>query len=196
MQVSDHKKIRKVILNNAFTQASCSWSRCNGLSQHAKSALTYRNRREQTRKFKLGVDKLMNRYPFRDTTLRNALTCLAAISLTACGTATFTKTGSDAQIETLRSFQLSFIDEFGETGKVFDSAAFDAKVNQGNMIFEKAIADEKFSARRPMLEDLAEVFKADANHIRSMASRGKMTAAVAGEMIRHVNMIYDHTLGR
>ncbi len=138
----------------------------------------------------------MNRYPFKDRTLRNGLICLAAISLTACETATFTKTGSDAQIERLRSFQLSFIDEFGETGKVFDSAAFDAKVNEGNMIFEETIANEKFSTRRPVLEDLSEVFKADANHIRSRASRGKMTAAVASEMIRDVNIIYDHALGR
>jgi len=128
--------------------------------------------------------------------VRNVFLCAAAIVITSCGTATFTKTGSDATIESLRSFHLAFIDEFAVPKKRFNSAVFDAKVNEGNAKFQKAIANEQFTARRPVLIDLKAQFDADAAHIRSKASRGKITPALATEMKKDVNKIYDHALGR
>ncbi|PYK13888.1 MAG: hypothetical protein DME65_00485 [Verrucomicrobia bacterium] len=119
----------------------------------------------------------------------------AAIAMMSCGTATFTKSGSDAQIESLRNFELAFIDEFAVPGKHFNAAVFQARVNQGNMKFQQAIADEKFTARRPVLIDLKGQFDADAAHLRSKASRGKVTPALASEMKKDVNKIYDHALG-
>jgi len=128
--------------------------------------------------------------------VRNFFLCATAIVVTSCGTATFTKTGSDEQIESLRSFHLAFINEFDVPKKRFNSAAFDAKVNEGNAKFQKAIANEQFTARRPVLIDLKAQFDADAAHIRSKASRGKITPALATEMKKDVNKIYDHALGR
>jgi hypothetical protein len=119
-----------------------------------------------------------------------------AIAITSCGTATFTKTGSDAQIESLRNFELAFIDQFAVPGKRFNSAAFDAKVNEGNSKFQQAITNEKFTTRRPVLVDLKGQFDADATHLRSKASRGKVTPALASEMKKDVNKVYDHALGR
>jgi hypothetical protein len=55
--------------------------------------------------------------------------------MASCGTATFTKTESDATIESLRSFNLAFIDEFAVPGKKFNATAFNAKVNEGNAKF-------------------------------------------------------------
>ena len=127
---------------------------------------------------------------------RNVFLCAAAIFIASCGTATFTKTGSDATIENLRSFHLAFIDEFAVPGKKFNAAAFNAKVNEGNAKFQQAIADEKFTARRPVLVDLKAQFDADAAHLKSKASRGKITPALASEMKKDVNKIYDHALGR
>ena len=100
------------------------------------------------------------------------------------------------QIESLRSFHLAFIDEFAVPKKRFNSAAFDAKVNEGNAKFQQTIANEKFTARRPVLIDLKSQFDADAAHLRSKASRGKITPALATEMKKDVNKIYDHALGR
>jgi hypothetical protein len=128
--------------------------------------------------------------------VRNLFLCAAAIVITSCGTATFTKTGSDAAIESLRNFELAFIDEFAVPRKRFNAAAFDAKVNEGNSMFQQAIANEKFTARRPVLIDLKSQFDADAAHLRSKASRGKITPALATEMKKDVNKIYDHALGR
>ena len=128
--------------------------------------------------------------------VRNLFLCATAIVITSCGTATFTKTGSDAQIESLRSFHLAFINEFAVPKKRFNAAAFDAKVNEGNAKFQSAIANEQFTARRPVLIDLKAQFDADAAHIRSKASRGKITPALASEMKKDVNKIYDHALGR
>jgi len=71
---------------------------------------------------------------------RNVLLCAAAIFIASCGTATFTKSGSDATIESLRSFHLAFIDEFAVPGKKFNATAFNAKVNEGNAKFQEAIA--------------------------------------------------------
>ena len=127
---------------------------------------------------------------------RNVFLCAAAILITSCGTATFTKTGSDATIESLRNFELALIDEFAVPGKKFNATAFNAKVNEGNAKFQQAIADEKFTARRPVLIDLKAQFDADAAHLRSKASRGKVTPALASEMKRDTNKIYDHALGR
>jgi hypothetical protein len=138
----------------------------------------------------------MNPNAAKNFIVRNAFLCAAAIAITSCGTATFSKTGSDARIESLRSFQLAFIDEFAVPGKRFNAAAFEAKVNEGNAKFQQAIAEEKFTARRPVLNDLAAQFKADAAHLRSKASRGKVTPALASEMKKDTNKIYDHALGR
>jgi hypothetical protein len=126
---------------------------------------------------------------------RNVFICAAAIFIASCGTATFTKTGSDATIESLRSFHPGFIDEFAVPGKKFNATAFNAKVNQGNAKFQQAIADEKFTARRPVLVDLKAQFDADAAHLKSKASHGKVTPALASEMKKDVNKIYDHALG-
>jgi hypothetical protein len=95
---------------------------------------------------------------------RNVFLCATAIFIASCGTATFTKTGSDATIKSLRSFHLAFIDEFAVPGKKFNAAAFNAKVNEGNAKFQQAIADEKFTARRPVLVDLKAQF--DSNRER------------------------------
>jgi hypothetical protein len=127
---------------------------------------------------------------------RNILLCVAAMFVASCGTATFSKTGSDATIESLRNFHLAFIDEFAVPGKKFNAAAFNAKVSEGNAKFQQAIADEKFTARRPVLIDLKAQFDADAAHLKSKASHGKITPALASEMKKDVNKIYDHALGR
>ena len=74
--------------------------------------------------------------------------------------------------------------------------AFDARVNDGDAKFQQAIASEKFTARRPVLIDLKAQFDADAAHLRSKASHGKVTPALASEMKRDINKIYDHALGR
>jgi hypothetical protein len=132
----------------------------------------------------------------RNLVVLNALLCAAAIAMTGCGTATINKTGSDARIESLRSFHLGFIDQFAVPGKKFNATAFNAKVNEGNAKFQQAIADEKFTARRPVLVDLKAQFDADAAHLRSKASRGKVTPALATEMKKDINKIYDHALGR
>jgi hypothetical protein len=138
----------------------------------------------------------MNSNIAKNLVFRNVFLCAVAIAITSCGTATFSKTGSDAQIESLRSFELAFIDEFAVPGKHFNSTAFDAKVNEGNARFQQAIANDKFTARRPVLVDLKGQFDADAAHLRSKASRGKVTPALASEMKKDVNKIYDHALGR
>ena len=138
----------------------------------------------------------MNPNTAKNLIVRNAFLCAAAIVITSCGTATINKSGSDAQIESLRSFELAFIDEFAVPGKRFNVAAFNAKVNEGNAKFQQAIANEKFTARRPVLIDLKAQFDADAAHLRSKANHGKVTPALASEMKKDVNKIYDHALGR
>ena len=138
----------------------------------------------------------MNLNTAKNFIVRNAFLCAAAIVMTSCGTATINKTGSDAQIEGLRSFHLDFIDEFAVPRKRFNAAAFEARVNEGNTKFQQTIANEKFTARRPVLIDLKAQFDADAAHLRSKASHGKVTPALATEMKKDVNKIYDHALGR
>ena len=138
----------------------------------------------------------MNPNTAKNFAFRNLFLCVAAIAITSCGTATVSKTGSDAQIESLRNFELAFIDQFAVPGKRFNAAAFDAKVTEGNSKFQQAITNEKFTARRPVLVDLKGQFDADATHLRSKASRGKVTPALASEMKKDVNKVYDHALGR
>jgi hypothetical protein len=138
----------------------------------------------------------MNPNTAKNVIVRNVFFCAVAIVITSCGTATFSKTGSDATIESLRSFHLAFINDFAVPGKRFNAAVFDAEVNAGNAKFQQAIANEKFTARRPVLIDLKAQFDADAAHLRSKASRGKVTPALANEMKKDVNKIYDHALGR
>ena len=138
----------------------------------------------------------MNPNTAKTLIVRNAFFCAAAIVITSCGTATFSKTGSNAQIESLRNFELAFINEFAVPGKRFNATAFDVKVNEGNAKFQQVITNEKFTARRPVLVDLKGQFDADATHLRSKASRGKVTPALAGEMKKDVNKVYDHALGR
>jgi len=128
--------------------------------------------------------------------VRNAFLCVVAIVLTSCGTATINKPGSDAQIESLRSFHLAFINEFAVPRKRFKAAAFESRMNEGDAKFQQAIANERFTARRPVLVDLKAQFDADAMHLRSKVSRGKVTPALASEMKKDVNKIYDHALGR
>ena len=127
---------------------------------------------------------------------RNVFLVVVGMFVASCGTSTFTKTGSDATIESLRSFHLAFIDEFAVPGKKFNATAFNAKVNEGNAKFQEAIANDKFTARRPVFVDLKAQFDADAAHLKSKASRGKVTPALASEMKKDVNKIYDHALGR
>jgi hypothetical protein len=106
------------------------------------------------------------------------------------------RTGNDTRIENLRSFQLAFIDEFALPGKLFNAGAFEGKVNEGDTKFQQAIAIERFTTRWRVLNDLAAQFKADAAHLRSKASRGKVTPALAHEMKKDINKIYDHASGR
>ena len=142
------------------------------------------------------IGDLKDRHMNSTLVSRNVFICAAAIFIASCDTATFTKTGSDATIESLRSFHLGFIDEFAVPGKKFNATTFNAKVNEGNAKFQQAIADEKFTARRPVLVDLKAQFDADAAHLKSKASHGKVTPALASEMKKDVNKIYDHALGR
>jgi hypothetical protein len=44
--------------------------------------------------------------------------------------------------------------------------------------------------------DFLAQFDADAAHLKSKASRGKITPALASEMKKDVNKTYDHALGR
>jgi TPR repeat protein len=103
---------------------------------------------------------------------------------------------NEAQVESLRNFELAFIDEFAVSGKPYNAAAFDAKVNEGNAKFQKAIADDKFPMHRPVLVDLKKQFDADVGHLRFKNSRGRVSPALATEMKKGVNTIYDHALGR
>jgi hypothetical protein len=112
------------------------------------------------------IGHLKDRHMNSTLVYRNLFLCAAAIFITSCGTATFTKSGSDATIESLRNFELAFIDEFAVPGKKFNATAFNAKVSEGNAKFQQAIADEKFTARRPVLVNLKGQFDADAEHIR------------------------------
>ena len=136
----------------------------------------------------------MNSNATRSFIVRNIFLWAVALLIASCATPNIP--GSDATIESLRNFHLAFIKEFAVPKKRFNAAAFDAKVNEGNAMFQQAIASEKFAARRPVLVDLKAQFDADAAHLRSKGSRGKITPALASEMEKDVNKIYDHALGR
>lgn len=109
---------------------------------------------------------------------------------------TFNKPNSDAQIESLRAIHLALVDQFAVPGKRFDAAAFDAKVDEGTRKFDEALAKEKVAARRPVLRDLAGQFKKDAEHLRSKASRKKITPNLASDMKQAINKDYDHAVGK
>jgi hypothetical protein len=128
------------------------------------------------------------------TFIRNALLGAAMVTLASC--ATFNKPGSDAKIENLRTFHLSFVDEFAVPDKAFDATAFDARVQEGNAKFEALLAEEKFKARIPALKLLQQQFQADAKHLRSQASRGKVTPALGAEMKKDINDNYNQVLGQ
>jgi hypothetical protein len=134
----------------------------------------------------------MNANTSRNFIVRNTFLWAATLLIASC--ATIYQPGSDDTIEKLRNFHLAFIKEFAVPKKRFNEAAFDAKVNEGNAMFQQAIAGEKFTARRPVLVDLKAQFDADAAHLQS--SRGKVTPAMASEMEKDVNKIYNHALGR
>jgi hypothetical protein len=134
----------------------------------------------------------MNANTPRNFIVRNTFVWAAALLIASC--ATWNKPGSDNTIENLRNFHLAFIQEFTAPKKRFNAAAFDAKVNEGNAMFQQAIANEKVPARRPVLVDLKAQFDADAAHLQS--SRGKVTPTMASEMEKDVNKIYNHALGR
>jgi TPR repeat protein len=102
---------------------------------------------------------------------------------------------SNTQIESLRSFEFAFIDEFAVPGGRFNAAAFEARVSEGYDKFTQAIANEKQTWRVAVLVDLRAQFQADAEHLRSKASGGKVTPALASEMKTDVNKIYTHALG-
>ena len=101
-----------------------------------------------------------------------------------------------SRFESLRAFEIAFVDEFAVPGKSFDAAAFDTKVAEGNAKFQDAMNNEKFKARRPVLKDLAERFQAGAAHLRKKASAGKITPALATEMKRDINDNYDNAIGK
>ena len=130
----------------------------------------------------------------KDTIVRNTFLCAVAFALASC--ATVNKPGSDATLENLRSFEISFVDQFAVPGKRFDAAAFDAKVAQGNAMFQDAIKNEKFSARKPVLRDLAGQFKAEAAYLRKKASAGKITKALAAQMKRDINDNFDNATAK
>ena len=130
----------------------------------------------------------------KDTIVRNTFLCAVAFALASC--ATVNKPGSDATLENLRSFEISFVDQFAVPGKRFDAAAFDAKVAQGNAMFQDAIKNEKFSARKPVLRDLAGQFKAEAAYLRKKASTGKITKALAAQMKRDINDNFDNATAK
>jgi len=130
----------------------------------------------------------------KDTIVRNTFLCAVAFALASC--ATVTKPGSDVTLENLRAFEISFVDQFAVPGKRFDAAAFDAKVAEGNARFQDAIKNEKFTARKPVLRDLAAQFRAEAAHLRKKASTGKITKALAAQMKRDINDNFDNAIAK
>src|SRR5438445_12078356 len=106
----------------------------------------------------------MNPNTAKTLIVRNAFFCAAAIVITSCGTATFSKTGSNAQIESLRNFELAFIEEFAVLCKRINAAAFYDKINKDNEKFQLSITDEKFTVCRPVLVELKGKMDADAAH--------------------------------
>ncbi len=124
----------------------------------------------------------------------NSLICIAAFALASC--ATLNKPESDVSFENLRAFEIAFVDQYAVPGKPFDAAAFDAKVAEGNAKFQDAMTNEKFKARRPVLKDLADQFKAEAGHLRKKASSGKVTKALGAEMKKDINTNYDNATAK
>jgi hypothetical protein len=132
--------------------------------------------------------------PAKNSLIRNSFICIAALGFASC--ATINKPQSDVSFESLRSFHLAFVDEFAVPNKHFDAAAFDSKVNEGNAKFADAMKNEKFKARLPVLQDLANDFKADAEQIRKKAGKGKISAAFRTELKRDINDNYNNAIGK
>jgi hypothetical protein len=130
----------------------------------------------------------------KDTFVRNTFLCAVAFALASC--ATLTRPESDVSFENLRAFEISFVNQYAVPGKRFDAAAFDATVAEGNAKFQDAIKNEKFKARRPVLKDLADQFKAEAAHLRKKASTGEITKALAAEMKRDINDNFNHAIAK
>ena len=126
--------------------------------------------------------------------VQSSLAFLAVAMLASC--ATINKPQSDITFESLRAFEIAFVDEFAVPGKKFDAAAFDAKVAEGNAKFQDAMNNEKFKARRPVLQDLSNQFKAEAAHLRKKASAGKVTPALGAEMKRDINDNYNNAIAK
>ena len=126
--------------------------------------------------------------------VHSSLALLIAFLLASC--ATINKPQSDVTFESLRAFEIAFVDEFAVPHKKFDAAAFDGKVAEGNAKFQDAMNNEKFKARRPVLQDLSNQFKAEAAHLRKNASTGKVTPALATEMKRDINDNYNNAIAK
>jgi len=126
--------------------------------------------------------------------VHSSLALLIVFVLTSC--ATINKPQSDISFESLRAFEIAFVDEFAVPKKKFDAAAFDSKVAEGNAKFQDAMNNEKFKARKPVLQDLSNQFKAEAAHLRKKASSGKVTPALATEMKRDINDNYNNAIAK
>ena len=180
-------------------QSTGDLNNCRGIKIHTKlpgSEPDEPGPQVLTRWSKSAQDRPLKRTPYEsDVVSRNVFLCADVIFITSCGTATFTKTGRNATIESLRNFELAFIDEFAVPGKKFNAAAFNATVNEGNAKFQQP-SPMRNSARRPVLGNLKGQFDADAAHLRSKASRRKITPALGTEMKNDINKTYDHALGR
>jgi hypothetical protein len=126
----------------------------------------------------------------------NFCLAVAALALSSCGTVTFNKPESDARIENLRTMHLALVDQFPVSGKKFDAAAFDRKVEEVNKKFDDALLKENIAARRPVIRDLANQFRKDAEHLRSKAIAKKITPSLASDMKQSINKDYDRALGK
>jgi hypothetical protein len=126
--------------------------------------------------------------------VHSLLALFIGFGLASC--ATINKPQSDVTFESLRAFEIAFVDEFAVPKKKFDAAAFDAKVAEGNAKFQDAMNNEKFKARKPVLQDLSNQFKAEAAHLRKKASAGKVTPALATEMKRDINDNYNNAIAK
>ena len=132
--------------------------------------------------------------PLRIRLIRPLSIAVATLALASC--ATINKPQSDVSFESLRAAEIAFVDEFAVPKKKFDAAAFDKRVDEINAKFQDAMTNEKFKARRPVLKDLSDQFKAGASHLRKKASSGKVTPALGAEMKRDINDNYNHALGK
>src|SRR5258708_16141109 len=92
------------------------------------------------------IGDLKDRHMNSTLVSRNVFLCAAAIFIASCGTATFTKTGNDATIESLRSFHLAFIGEFAVPGNKVKATTVNTKVTELNATLHQPIADDDITA--------------------------------------------------